>query len=124
MTNEEIAEQGMIDVTDHDHVKMVQLAYDLSVPRGLGFFQADRESLSEDDARAQINLDKDTDRGWPINIDYLKGRAVKFRVRRANNDRWYVRPHWYDHTPSDLSTLLSQSKRVPVAAGELVERVE
>lgn len=97
--------EGMIKITGVDLVKFVQKTYELSQPQGLGFMHAEPGGLSEDDAKAI--LDRDKEGRVAASMDYVKGRACKMTVFREGDDL-FVRPQWYDHSVGQLKTLLSE----------------
>jgi hypothetical protein len=79
---------------DIDIVKFVQKAYDLSVPQGLGFLHFTDAPLTEDEARQLIR-----DSGSiAVSLDYVKGRACKMVVHRAQDGSLSIADNWYDHT--------------------------
>ncbi len=93
-----------IDVTGVDLVALVKAVYDESSSQGLGFLHFTPAPLTDDEAKALIRKD---DRFGPINLDYVKGRAVKFAVMRRG-DRLFVRSQWFDHSPSQLQRVLAK----------------
>lgn len=101
---------GMIDVTDHDLVKMVQAAYDLSVPMGMGFVHYEEGPLSDHTAETIIQNTDSTLAA--VSMDYVKGRCVKFTVRKhSGDDRLYIPGQWFDHTDEQLRELLERSRK-------------
>lgn len=94
----------MIEITGVDLRKLIQAAYGLSVPQGLGFLQARPGEL--DEASIYDILEGGNER-WPVNMDYVRGRAVKLRVR-SEDGKLYIDDRWYDHTPEQLRMLLKQ----------------
>lgn len=92
----------MIEITGCDLVKLTQKAYELSVPQGLGFLHYVEGGLSEDEAKSLIFEDEP----WgPLNLDYVKGRAVKLNVR-SKDGKWFLDDSWYDHTDDQYKELL------------------
>jgi len=89
-----------INVTGVDMVKLVKKAFDLSRPQGMGFIQADKSPLTDEEAKSLIEED------GSIDLDYVKGRACKFHVRVVDG-KSYISAPWYDHSDQDLVTLFS-----------------
>lgn len=90
---------GFIEITGCDLVALVKKAYALSIPKGLGFLHFQEGGMSDEEAKEII----ESRRG--INMDYVKGRAVKFWVKKEG-DRMFVRDSWYDHSDDQLKELL------------------
>lgn len=91
----------MIDVTGVDLVKLVQNVYSLSGPQGMGFLHFREGELTTQQAQALIwpgDL-------YPVEMDYVHGRACKFRVMEKD-DKLYTDAAWYDHTEDQLVALL------------------
>ena len=97
----------MIEITGCDFVKLVQTAYDLSQPRGLGILHYEEGPLSDEEAKKLIH-----DGNTPVSMDYVKGRAVKMVVFREG-EKLFIADPWFDHTPNQLRTLLSRIGVVP-----------
>jgi hypothetical protein len=91
-----------IDITGCNLVTLVQTAYALSVPQGMGFLHARAGSLTEEQAKMLI---KDHGR-FPVNMDYVVGRAVKLSVHRTAEGKLEIADTWFDHTPEQLQQLL------------------
>ena len=102
--------EHLIDVTGADLTELVKSAYDLSKPQGMGFLHYRPEPLTDEQAQSLINND---DPRFPVSLDYVHGRAVKFNVQRIDG-KLYIRDSWYDHSPEQLSQLL---ERVNIAHG-------
>lgn len=96
-----------IDVTGHDLVAMVKKAYDLSKPQGLGFLHATQGGLSDDEAK-QLIAETSEDH-YAVSLDYVRGRALKFNVRRSGSIL-FVDKRWYDHSDAALQELLATTK--------------
>ncbi len=98
-------EDDMIEVTGVDLRKLVQEVYALSRPQGLGHLHYEKGGLSDEETNALIDCEP---RGRVIlSLDYLKGRACKFHVRRED-DKLFISPRWYDHSADDLKELLKR----------------
>ena len=104
----------MIDVTDLDLRELVRGAYDLSRPQGMGIIHYQPGRLSDEEADEIIALFAD-DHFIAVSMDYVRGRACKFHVMREG-DRLTIRDDWYDHTASDLHTLLERTREFTEAA--------
>lgn len=98
----------MIDLTGVNLVLLVQQAYVLSQPRGLGFLHhVAGDVLSDHDAAALIA--ESGSRSIAVNLDYVKGRGCKLVVFRRG-DRLEMNDAWYDHTAEQLAALLKVVK--------------
>lgn len=93
----------MIDVTNVDMVKMIKKVYDLSIPVGMGYLHFTPEPLTDEEAESLIN--KNDDR-IIVNMDYIKGRACKFHIRKEG-DKLVTSDDWYDHTNEQYEELLA-----------------
>lgn len=96
--------ENAIDVSRLNLIEIVKAAYDLSRPVGMGYLHYDPEPLTNEKATDLIDLKSEN----VVSLDYVKGRAVKFRVFKENN-KLYIRDSWYDHTESDLQELLKRA---------------
>jgi hypothetical protein len=96
--------ENAIDVSKLDLIEIVKAAYDLSRPVGLGYLHYDPEPLINEEAADLINLESKK----VVALDYVRGRAVKFRVFKENN-KLYIKDTWYDHTKQDLEELLRRA---------------
>lgn len=92
-----------IDVTDLSTVKMIQAAYELSKPVGMGFMHYTSNPLTVEEAQEHIRPN-----GF-VNLDYVLGRCCKFRII-VNNGKKYTPKSWYDHTEEDLKNLIEMAK--------------
>ena len=97
---------GLIDVTGVPLEKLMRTAYAMSSPQGLGFIHATEGGL-DDETLAEILERGKTDTMYAISTDYVRGRSLKFRVRRIDG-RHYLRNQWYDHSTRQLKELLSE----------------
>lgn len=92
----------MIDITKIDLVKFVKKVYEMSIPVGLGMLHYKEGSLTDTEATNLINL-----RGnIAVNMDYVSGRCCKMVVFR-NDKGLFIREDWFDHTDTQLKSLLS-----------------
>jgi hypothetical protein len=90
-------EMGMQNIGKNvDLVKLVQAAYQLSMPQGLGFLHYQAGGLTDDEAKAFIK-----DGRTPVYLDYVKGRSCKLSVSRDEDGMLYVGDKWYDHDSFD-----------------------
>lgn len=95
-----------IDLTGVDLVKLIQAAYNLSAPQGLGLMQFTAAPLTEDEAKRFIR------QNGGVDADYINGRAVKLTVF-SDNGRLWMRDSWYDHTDVQLRQLLAAVGKAP-----------
>lgn len=96
----------MIDITGCDLRKVIQEAYDLSVPQGMGFLHFKPGPLSEEEVTGIWERFKN-DNQLALSMDYIKGRAVKLTVFRRDG-RLYIDTQWYDHPPHDYDLFLER----------------
>lgn len=97
----------MIDITGVDLVKLVQAAFDLSRAQGMGFLHYQPgHTLSDEEARKFIKEPR-YDGDAVINMDYVQGRACKFRVFREG-ERLVIPDLWFDHADGRLRELLNR----------------
>lgn len=97
------SDNGYLEITGVDLVKLAQAAYDLSSPQGLGFLHFREGGLSQADALSQIRDVGHT----ALRMDYVHGRSVKLWVDR-DGDRLFMRDRWHDHSPTQLAALLDR----------------
>ena len=103
---EEMNHKNMIKITGVDLVAFVQTVYSLSKPQGYGHFHFRPGTLSEQEAREEIN--ENNPRGIVVNIDYLLGRACKMVVYKDLDTKdLYIKNSWFDHSNHDLKVLLN-----------------
>ena len=91
-----------IDITGCDLVALVKKAYELSKPQGMGHLQFREGPLTDEQAKFLI---RETTR-YPIDLDYVAGRAVKLTARYNDEGKLMIPASWYDHTDDELSQLL------------------
>lgn len=104
----------MIDITGVNLVEFVKKAYELSRPQGMGYLHFTQDPLSDDEANYIIS--KSQNERFAVDMDYVKGRAVKMGVRRTIVDdsvRLEIRDKWYDHTEEQLLDLLTAVNKLP-----------
>ena len=95
-----------IDITGADLKEAAKIAYDLSVPAGLGYLHFKPEPLS--DAEAQQLIDRERPDGHiALSMDYVHGRGCKFTVVRKEG-RLYIYANWYDHSEYQTEELLKR----------------
>lgn len=107
----------MIDITGVDLVKFAQKVYELSAPQGLGFLHFTPQPLSETDAKRIVENSKGHYGGVVLDMDYVAGRACKMVVWEKDG-KLVIRDSWYDHTDSQLQTLLNNFNIKGGAASE------
>ena len=95
--------ENMIEITGCSLTDVVQAAYDLSRPQGLGFLHYTPEPLSGEEALQYV----DDTSPCPVCLDYVKGRACKLTVHK-DDGRLFIREPWYDHTDAQLAELLKR----------------
>jgi hypothetical protein len=94
--------ENMIDVTDIDLRALVKNAYAYSRPQGLGFLHSQSGPL--DEATVDEILACGCEQ-YPVDMDYIKGRAVKLTVFNKGGKLW-ITDRWYDHTEHQLKDML------------------
>lgn len=85
--------QGMLEVTGVDLVKLIQEAYKLSQPMGLGFLHYREGGLEKEEAETLVEEEGE----YAVSMDYILGRCVKFNVWREHG-KLFIRDRWPDHT--------------------------
>lgn len=91
---------------------LVAVAYELSVPQGMGFMHFNPGPLDADTVSAIVA--QTTSFGCRLSMDYVRGRAVKLSVLVAADGRLYIgADRWYDHSPEQLAEL---AKRLGLVA--------
>lgn len=116
ITNFDGRKTEVIDLTHMDFRKMIKKAYDLSVPQGLGFLNAERGPLPDTDVEGVLQTCRDSQIEY-LSIDYLKGRSIKLYIHQVLDDqrkcfvdhpdvKFYMYPYWYDHSTQALEELL------------------
>jgi len=79
-----------------DLVRLVQEAYALSQPVGLGFIHFRPGGLSTEEAKAFI--DATAHAHIAVMLDYVSGRCCKLTIFKDRSDgMYYVDDKWYDH---------------------------
>ena len=98
---------GMIEVTGIPLEKLVRAAYAPSRQQGLGLFDpSGRHGGLTDDQVAEIVERGKNDSMLAVSMDYVNGRACKFRVKRGDEGRLFIERRWYDHSTDQLRDLL------------------
>jgi len=101
-------------IAEYQLVAFIQKAYELSDPQGMGRFHYVPGPLSFEDAR-QIIYEAQTSDRRGIHMDYVKGRAVKLRIKQDVGG-YYVEDEtanpnaWYDHTAEQWRELMNTLK--------------
>lgn len=98
--------ENMIDITGVDLKELAKAAYDLSRPQGMGFLHFEEGALTDEEAASLIQEGSRGDR-FPLDMDYVKGRACKLHVIKEG-DKLYINDRWYDHSENDLIELLDR----------------
>ena len=94
----------MIEVTNVDLAVLAQKAYDLSAPKGMGYLHYTPEPITYEQAKGLVDHNH---RMFPLDLDYVNGRAVKLTVRREKDGRLWLEDTWFDHTMSQYRELLA-----------------
>ena len=104
---------GCIEVTNTNLRLLVQTAYDLSKPQGMGHLHYQPGPLSDEDADMLLEC-KGTSIGTPsynvvVSMDYVRGRSVKMSVFKVGEhpNKLFIRDIWFDHTEEELGILLA-----------------
>jgi hypothetical protein len=92
----------MITIPQDKLHDLVRTAYDMSVPVGLGFLHAQPGTLTDEEVAAII----EPSGGIAASMDYVKGRACKMTVFRAEDGTLTIPDDWYDHSDEQLQQLL------------------
>ena len=92
----------MIEVTGIDLKQFAKDVYDLSVPQGLGFLHFEKGDLQDEIADQLIS-----DGHYPLDMDYVNGRACKMTVTKEK-EKLFIADTWFDHTDNQLKELLSR----------------
>lgn len=108
---------GEIEVTGVKLTDLVHAAYNPSRPQGLGRLHFQGGGLTDDEAAEIVARFKDDRDGTVLSMDYVKGRSIKFHVRRRDG-RLFIHNSWYDHSDDELRMLLKQVG----LRGDLVEK--
>lgn len=95
-----------IEFTGHEPYLILQKAYELSSPQGMGFMHARAGGLSDDEAKAIV---AGATRGSPphnasISFDYVHGRAMKLWMD-VREGRLFLPRSWYDHSEEAMRAL-------------------
>lgn len=92
-----------IDVTDVDLHALAAKAYEMSEPKSAGWLDYRPGPIP---ALLEKRLVSPHHPVWPINLDYVLGRAVKLQVERHSGGL-YLPMHWPDHTIRQYNELLA-----------------
>lgn len=102
--------RGYIELPEGvDLIAFVKKAYELSHPQGMGMLQFQPGPLPDHVAPQLVG--KETSE-FPVNLDYVAGRAVKLTVTR-HDGRLFVPESWFDHTESQYRQLLAHVGVMP-----------
>ena len=102
---------GLIDITDAAVLEFIRHCYELSRPQGMGHLHY-RSGRIPDHVLSHLfsELTEEKREGdrpvVALDMDYVMGRAVKMTITRYAG-RYYIQPHWHDHTDADLEELLT-----------------
>jgi hypothetical protein len=96
-------------VAEADLVNLVKAVYKNSSPQGLGFIYYQEGGLSDEVAKSMI----DSDSLYPINLDYVAGRACKFSATKVEGGvECFHSFSWYDHSEGDILNVLKEVTHV------------
>ena len=97
-------------VADVDLVNLVKAVYKNSRPQTLiGLLHYREGGMSDEVAKSMI----DSDSLYPINLDYVAGRACKFSAIKVEGGvECFHSFHWYDHSESDILDVLKEVTHV------------
>ena len=96
-------------VAEADLVSLVKAVYKNSRPQGLGFLHYQEGGPSDEVAKSMINSDS----LYPINLDYVAGRACKFSATKVEGGvECFHGFNWYDHSESDILNVLKEVTHV------------
>jgi hypothetical protein len=106
----EMSDSIRYDVPQNKLAGVLNAAFHLSRPQGLGFlnFDPDGNMLPEFEAHAKEAISADTSKHFlrSIHLDYVQGRACKFSIHH-DSDGWFIEgPRWYDHSEEQLLELV------------------
>lgn len=93
---------------DADLVAIVQHAYDLSKPQGMGYMHFVEGPLPLEEAKEYVRMNGEI----AISLDYIRGRACKLVVFRDEDGLW-MRGDWFDHSDEALQELVRRIDRGP-----------
>lgn len=110
--------RGYVEITELDRRLLVQAVYAASRPQGLGFLHFREGALDKGTVDAVLAA-ADKYRNGGLDLDYVHGRACKFRVKVSDN-RHYVAINWYDHSPEQLKEML-RGLKLPDAEARFAE---
>jgi hypothetical protein len=96
----------MINVTHCDLKKIIQEAYALSVPQGMGFMHFKPGPLSDEEVAGILSRYESHER-IAVDMDYIKGRAVKMIVFKKDGGL-YIHDNWYDHLADEYDDFLDR----------------
>lgn len=106
--------ENMIEVKGIELPELIKRAYAFSDPQGLGHLHFQDGGLSDKDTQSIMdNVPEHKDFNEPrlvASMDYVHGRSCKFGVWRKG-DTLYVRDQWYDHSPDQLTELLTLDRK-------------
>ena len=89
-------------LTTKTPAEILQKAYELSVPQGMGHYRFTPGPLYDHELN-DLTASKNADSNGRIYFDYVKGRAVKLKVGAEPNENGEtevlnLESYWFDHT--------------------------
>ena len=93
-------------VPEHNLPLLIQTAYALSSPQGLGMLAYEGGPMPERDVQDILSR---PDARVRLSMDYALGRSVKLAVVKDREEHSYLKNEpWYDHSEKDRSQLLTE----------------
>lgn len=102
-----------IDLTGINLVRLLRVAYDLSIPLGMGNIHFRPGPLPIDEAHEVVRRQSDLLPDMVLTVDYLHGRSIKLHVRKEHIDgaeRWWMYNDWLDHSRDQIDVLVSKAR--------------
>lgn len=104
---------NIIQIPEDKLVALIEKAYELSRPQGLGFLHYQEGSMPPGEAQKFIdysNSNRNVTGRKDIYLDYVSGRAVKLSIWHDKDQNVYFMEDigtWFDHTASQWEQLKS-----------------
>ena len=126
----ESATYDIVDLTGGDLCKLIQAAFDISRPQGMGFLHYSPDHVITDEEAKEMVTDANigvhlTGSHVALNLDYVRGRAVKLTVFLATEEQrkhnliaralpaeWthWAYADWYDHSREQMEQIVEAAK--------------
>lgn len=104
-----VRDEELVQVTGCDLVVLLKAAFRLSRHQGLGILECVLPGANELTTEEAKNIIEHTSNViYLLDVDYIKGKAVKLQVFRQNkNDQdWWIDSRWFDHQPAQFTKLM------------------